>query len=308
VISFFATFHRRTTARLLIIGLLLVLHASLAGAAPAEREVVYWYTSDFPPVYIHAGPKRGLGHGDKRKDILIGQLREFRHEAVEAPTRRLMEDLKTKPNVCSVAIVKTPEREATFEFSATPVIWTLPNGVITLRDRLPMFTPFLNERGELRLDAFLSSGKGRRLGIISGRSFGTGIDPVLKKHAEHKSVVTVPSSDQFASRLLKLANQNEFDAIIGYVTELNYVAEQLGLDRRKFSFLPVAEEVPIQPGYVACSKSPFGKRVIAAVNRVLADKKTQQKIEAAYREWLDPENLTLYDRLRGGLTNSVPTR
>jgi uncharacterized protein (TIGR02285 family) len=239
---------------------------------------------------------------------LVSRLHEFRHEIVEAPTRRLMEDLKTKPNVCSVAIVKTPEREAVFDFSAMPVIWTLPNGVITLRNRLPMFTPFLNDRGELRLDTLLSSGKNRRLGILTGRSFGTGIDAVLKKHAGHESLVTVPSSDQFASRLLKLANQDEFDAIIGYATELNYVAEQLGLDRRKFAFLPVAEEVPIQPGYVACSKTPFGKRVIASVNRILADKQIQQKIEAAYREWLDPENLALYDRLRSRNANPMPHR
>jgi len=283
--------------RAIAILLCLLAFEPVGAAERDERDLVYWYTSDFPPVYILSGPKRGSGHGDKRRDLLIKHLRGFRHEVVEASTRRMMEDLKTKPNVCSVAVVKTPERETTMEFSAIPVIWTLPNGAITLRSRLPAFAPFLNERSELRLDAFLANAKEHHLGIIAGRSFGTGIDAVLKKHATSESVVVVPASDLFASRLLKLANQNELDAILGYAIELNFVSGQLGLDRNKFALLPVAEEAPIQAGYVVCSKSTIGRRVMAEVNSLIGEKKIQAKMEAAYREWLDEESTALYDRV-----------
>ncbi len=276
--------------------------APTGGTSANQDGTIYWYGGDFPPYSIVAGPKQGQGIADQRKDLLVEYLPEFRHETIHATTARILQEIKIKPNACNVAYLKTPEREAIMEFSATPIQWILPNGIITSRNRLPVLKRFINDRGELKLDAFLNTGQ-YRLGIIAGRSFGTGIDAVLKKYKDKNLLVTVPSRDHSASRLLKLLNQSEYEAIVGYAIELNYIIRELGLNAGDFVFLPVAEEPSLIPTYVVCSKSDVGKHVIATVNRAITDTKTKQRVETSYRTWLAGENLALYDRLQQQLHN-----
>ena len=275
--------------------LFLFLLTAFAQAEAIKRETVFWYISDFPPAYILTGPSQGQGMGDRRIQILAKRMPEFRHEIVVAPQSRFMEMVKAKSNVCNAGLLKTPERETFMEFSAVPYGEALPNGIITTRKRLDLFMPFLNNQGELRLDDFLASGKSR-LGIIASRSFGAGIDAVLKKYAQRASIV--PSSDHLSSRLMKLSNQNEFDAVIAYPTELLYLTRELGLDEKEFVFLPVAEEPQLTGAFIACSKSEFGKEVMAAINRLLADPVVQREIAAAYRAWLPKDAGEHFERLR----------
>jgi len=280
--------------RSILIAVLSMLSVGAWSADAGKRETISWYISDFPPSYILAGPSKGQGMGDRRIQIFTKRAPEYTHEVVVAPQSRMMEMFKVKPNVCNAGLLKTAERETFMEFSA-PYGEALTNGVVTTRKRMELFKPYLNEQGELRLDDFLASGKSR-LGLIASRSFGNGIDAVLKKHASMASVV--PSSDHLSSRLLKLANQNEFDAVIAYPTELRYLIRELGLDEKEFVFLPVAEEAPVTHAFITCSKSDLGKQFIAIINRLLEDPVVQQEVAAAYRAWLDDDSAARFDRLR----------
>jgi uncharacterized protein (TIGR02285 family) len=284
----------RVVKRALLL-LLLVCPANFVGAESDRREVILWYVSDFPPSHILSGPQRGQGMGDRRIQIFTQQLSQFRHQIAVAPFIRFIEAVKTEPNACNAGLLKTPEREAFIEFSAAPYGEALSNGIITTRGRMALFTPFINEFGDLRLNDFLASGKAR-VGVIPGRSFGAGIDTVLKKYADRAAVVA--STDHLATRLVMLANENKFDAAIGYPTELRYLTRELGLDEQNFVFLPVVEEPPLLPAYIACSKSAFGRQVMAAINRALADVEVQNQITAAYIAWLDDETAARYKRLR----------
>ena len=265
-------------------------------AVADSTETVLWPVSDFPPSQITTGPYRGQGAADRRRQIVIRQMPEFRHEIIDVATVRIMDLFKTKPNICLSNALKTSEREVFMAFSVTPTLLGLPNGLITTRQRLAQFKSYIGESGEFRLDEFLRDGK-FRLAIVAGRSFGTGIDPVLKKHEKDASVVTVPSSDHMSSRLLKLANQKEFDAVIGYANELRYVTRELKLNEQDFIWLPVQGEPPLLRSYFACSKSDLGRRVIAAVDRALANEETQREINAAYRAWLGEEAAVRFDAL-----------
>lgn len=86
--------------------------------------------------------------------------------------------------------------------------------------------------------------------------------------------------------------------MIAYPYELQYVAQQLKLDPRDFVFIPIAEHLALQPIYVACSKSEFGKQVIAAINLALSNATARREIEVAYRFWLDKASADRWDRLR----------
>lgn len=279
--------------------ILFVLLSLVAGSSAAQnddRETVYWYVSHFPPAFITSGRYQGMGWGDKRIQLLMQRMPEFRHEIVEASVNRFVEDVATKPNVCRTTLLKTPERETLVSFTA-PISWTLPNGIITTRARLARLEPYMNKRNEVRLGALLDAGN-YRVGVIAVRSFGNGIDAVLRKHAGQPTVVTVPSSDQSSSRLLKLIHQDEFDAIVGYAVELRYLTRELGLNETDFVFVPVAEESRLVPTFVGCSKSPLGQRIVDHVNRALHDRELLRADAAAYRYWLDDASNARFERAR----------
>ena len=269
--------------------------AVVVRAATDTRETILWPVHDFPPSNILTGPDKGKGSADRRRDGLIRRLPQFHHQTFEASTSRSLDMLKTRPNVCMVGVLKTPERQVFMAFSTRP-FQTLSNGVITTRKRLELFNLYFNERRELRLDQLLAEGR-HRVGIISGRSFGAEIDALLKKHAGQPSIFVVPSSDHFSSRLLKLSNQNEFDAILGYPFELRYLTRQLGLNEQDFALLPIAGIAPLQQSFVACSKTEHGKRIVEAIDQALADGSAKREFEAAYSVWLDEETAARYDRL-----------
>lgn len=266
-----------------------------AQAQTGQQQKVYWYYSDFPPYYINSGPDQGKGLGDQQVQTFMRSMPQFRHERVLAPLDRIMEMMKVQTSACKVFLLKTPERAAMLEFS-TPILETLPNGFVTLRSRLEQFKPFLDKRGQLRFDDWLENGQ-YRISTAAGRSFGAGIDAVLKKHEGQKSIAVHPSSG-LASRLLKLVHQNEYDAVLAYPHELQSVVRQLELNPHDFVFIPIAEHVSLQPIYVACSKSTFGKQMITEINRVLADPTERREIETAYRFWLDEESAARWDHLR----------
>jgi uncharacterized protein (TIGR02285 family) len=274
----------------------LIFLAAFFWFAPAycQDRTIYWAVGYFPPFSILEGDYASQGFADAFRRILFENLRGYKHELIVATTARSIERIQAQPNVCSTTLLKTPERERMMEFS-TKVQDLLPNGVVTLRAKLPLFQPFLNERGELRLAEFLSSGN-YRLGVVS-RSFGQGIDRLLKRYEGEPSIVIVPSTDHFTTRLQKLVTQHEFDAILGYANELQYAARSLNLAPQQFAFLHVAEEPGLISLYVACSQSATGRRVIDEVNRVLADPIHQQTIKAAYRYWLDAESANRFEQL-----------
>jgi uncharacterized protein (TIGR02285 family) len=228
--------------------------------------------------------------------ILIRHSPQFHHERVLASHSRAMTMLKIQPNACHTALFKTPERAAEMEYSQ-PLLPNLSNGLITLRTRADQFKPYLNLQGQVQLEALLSKST-YRLGIMAGRNFGSGADAVLRKYVGQPSIVLVSSSDGLESRLLKLIHQHEYDGVMGYSYELQYVVRQLKLNPHDFVFLPIAEQEPLQSIYVACSKSDFGKQIITAINHTLADPSVRKEMEAAYRYWLDDASATRWDRLR----------
>ena len=223
------------------------------------------------------------------------RLPEFRHEVVDASASRVFELVENKTNGCVPNLFKTPAREAKMEFSE-PLMGIIPNGLVILRSNLPAFKPFLNEAGELRFGQLLSDGK-YRVATITGRSFGPGIDAVLKEHAGKPAISIVPSTDHFATRLLKLATQKEYHAVIGYATELRYVTRESKLNIADFVFLPVVEERTPIPMYVGCSKAEPGRKAIAAINRALSDANVRRELRNAYRAWLDEETAERFDKL-----------
>jgi len=47
-------------------------------------------------------------------------------------------------------------------------------------------------------------------------------------------------------------------------------------------------------GYVACSKTPWGKKLIEKINRILLEQRPTKQYRSAYERWLDKSSLESY--------------
>jgi len=262
----------------------------------AEQPTVFWFRSDFAPGSIVSGPDKDSGYLDQLTTAIEKHLPDYRHSWVTAPVSRIQEEMKTRPNACNPAFLKTPEREKVFVFSA-PYIELLPNGLVVNRVSLPRLKPFLSAKGAVRLGDLLASHLWH-VAIVAGRSYGEGINAALKANFDSGLVIAVQSADLFSTSLRKLADRRDLDGVIGYSSELDYAVKSQGYDPAKFVFVPVAEEPPLVASHVACSRSPFGEAFIAQVNALIASSDVHDIVVNAYRSWLPADTVAYYDRLR----------
>lgn len=276
---------------ILALGGLMLLTGGAAPVCAQEKPVVVWYVLDFAPVNTIQGPFKGKGNRDTAMRLVIEHTPEFVHRITYSNGPRALDALKNTPNACQPALMYTEER-AKFAYYSISSDWGLPNGIIILAERAADFAPFLNAAGELKLESLLTAST-LRLGINTGRSYGEEIDSVLNRHPDR--IVQVASSNLFSSNLLKLASQSEFDATIGFPTELYYLI-QTGAVPMKFKFLPVAEARSMILGEIGCSKTEQGRQFIETFNRVLARPEVQAAIDAAAIELVPPDLRDYYLR------------
>ncbi|XVJ70793.1 MAG: TIGR02285 family protein [Rhizobacter sp.] len=270
------------------------LRVSGQPAVDPARETIKWYSTHFPPYVNLSGQDQGHGAFQLVMKTLVKNLPQYQHRSVEASLPRVIESIKTTPDGCTVMLLRTKEREALMDFSARAHTHVLPNGMVTLRRKMDALRPHINERGEIRLDELLGSKK-FKLALAQDRSWGEGIDPIVRKHAAN--LISISSTEVFASRLLKLTNQNEFDAIIGYAIELKYTVNELKLNQADYVVLPIAESSNLLPVSVSCSYSTQGKAILSAIDRLLSESLIVKQMDDFYRGLLDEETLRYYDKL-----------
>lgn len=260
------------------------------GAEPssAPPPVIEWYLIDLPPVQIATGDLRGKGYTDRIRWRLIAGLSNYRHRLKLANVQRIVADIKTKPNICNPAFLRTPEREQFMEFSE-PLHAQYSNGAVVLKQRLGSFERFITPGGELQVDAMLAAGG--QLAVQSGRSYGTELDSLAEKARKSNHLVVLSSTRPVEAKL-GLLEKGRVDAAFLYPIELALTLRHTGQENL-YEFLPVAGNGSYTLNYLACSKSPLGKRVIEEAN-ALVGRERDGFFAGAYREWLPAGNLKMH--------------
>lgn len=272
-----------------------LLLAAGASQAQMERKTIVWMRSSFTPITIVEGPDQDQGYVDRWLALVEGRLPDYRYYRVTATTQRAMDEMKTRPNICSPAFLKTPEREALFVYSK-PYLQMLPNGMVTTQAKLDALKPFLDKSGQLRLDALLGSER-FRVAAQAQRSYGAVIDQALAAH--DRAVTRQHQQKTLTSNLKAMAtNRADFDGYLGYAVEFEYYVRQLDIGPHLFAFLPVAGQPLLLPAYLACSRSPEGEAFIRRVDALMDDPALQQQTAAYYRAWLPPAVARYWDRIR----------
>lgn len=255
-----------------------LLFFALAARCPAEETEITWMLPQFPPVAIAGPAMRGQGYGDRQVQYLIAHLPEFRHVTVSATAARAWHDIGSHDAVCTVAAAKLPERERLGLFSARGFLSAL-NGVVVRTDRLEEFAPFRDKSGALDL-ARLAADSHLVGGYTDNASYGPAIDAFIRDPQRKTPLEMTPH----LRMPLLLLDKGRIDFTFGYEMELTYYRKIYGLGN-DFTALPTFPEQVRQTGYVVCSNREIGRKVIAAIDALLASDEAMLSFIEPLREW-----------------------
>ncbi len=277
----------------IILLLSLVLPAVFASPrSAAAEESITWLEADAPPFFIQDGPDRGQGYEDIITAIIQEKMPDYVHHRITATISRHYRDFKNRKKVCNVGLYKTPEREKFLYFSI-PSFFTLPTVIIIKKER---FADFGNSK-TVALERVLEN-QNLLIGRAQNRSYGRYVDEILDRHKGAKNIF-VYEGKQLSLNFFRMLQLNRLDGMIGLPEEAMYLAEELGI-RDQIMTLTIAENqrgMESWLSYVGCSRTPWGKKVIARINEILLKERPTERYRAAYERWLDPSSLENYRKL-----------
>lgn len=272
-----------------------------------------WQVRDMPPhmVYVDGKPpariedlSRGTIGAFMRQ--LLPLLPQYRHEFVEATAARAEAMVREGQTLCSMIHLYTPERLAERYFTpAYPVLGQLQAQVVVHRSQLARFAALGRP---LSLAALLQ--RADLSGAMSaGRSFGAGVDRVIRAQGEGSNlrpiVVVRHSSVLTMLRARRMDYALDFSSgVEDYLRSVNAPGELV--------CLPISEAPLIPLSYASCSRNEEGRRQVeaidAAIRRLAQGPERDAWIGSGFIGWRPPleaqERARLKrffdDRARGG--------
>lgn len=257
--------------------------------SPMAKETITWLEATFPPYFIHQGEYKGQGYGDVVTDILTENLDQYAHKRMLANISRHYRMYKRGENVCSVGLYKKPEREE-FVYFSMPSFLTLPNVIVINRKKHDAF----GGKNMVSLATILQD-NALVIGQAKNRSYGRIIDNLFEKYGNASNVFAYEGKS-LSLNFFQMLKRDRLDGIIGLPEEVLYQAENLGI-RDQIMTLAIQENqqsIEAWLSHVVCSKTPWGKKVIEDVDKVLLQQRPTQAYRAAYERWLDKASIPRY--------------
>jgi len=256
------------------------LGATPAFAANLPAPLIRWQILDFPPYHIVNGPHRGEGLRDQFLQALIAELPGFRHEIEVSGAERQTALMKAAQPVCTLSMLRTPERETFMQFAQQPIQLQLPVVLIVPRTVAQDGSLPVEQSGAVSLGGTLALGK-LHLGVVPKRSFGSSIDEVIARARRQRPDAVLEFAEQgVVAGLLKLMQRGRFELALGYSLEV----EQLRLNDpgiEELRYFPLTEAPALVPAQVGCSRHPDAQHVLRAIDAA------QPRLAAAKRRLRD---------------------
>jgi len=270
----------------------LLLITLLTPVKSIAADSIAWMEAVAPPFFIHEGPFKGQGYEDLISNILINHLPQYNHTHLQANISRHYQQWKQGEKACALAMYKTPERMK-FVYFSIPSVFTLPTVLIIRKDR---FKDFGNSE-IVSLSEILQANT-VIIGRSNNRSYGIEFDKTLKRYSNKDNTYTYEGGG-LTQQLFKMLSAKRIDALCGLPEEAMYLAEQMGI-RDKIMTLAIKENQVNNNAsltYVACSKTEWGKKVIADINSVLLQQRPTKPYQTAYERWLAPSSIPGFRKL-----------
>lgn len=267
--------------------LLLLLLIFIFPVCNAGGKEIVWLTADFPPYTIVSGSYKEQGSIDYVHKLVKDELKEYKHIKMVANSKRVFHEIKNRDMVGYPSAIKSKERERYTIFSV-PFLLVLPTGVITLKDKLGKFSPFI-EKGEFNLKKAVTQSR-LILGRSVGRAYGGSIDKIIKQFPDNRNI-KIFYKDLFKSSINGLVVGN-VDYIVGYPSEAFYFLNKE--NRIKIVNIHVKGMPEFLLGYYAFPKTKWGNKIVKRVNKVLLKHRNTEHVLKAFERWMDDHTKKLY--------------
>jgi uncharacterized protein (TIGR02285 family) len=275
------------------LALLIALLAPLPlRAADPEGSAITWYRMEFPPVYISEGPYQALELLGPVDRAILRALEQqgYTVTTYTANWERIAHELHSGKPVCTSLPLRTPELEASLEYSI-PHSLALPPGVVIRKSDLARFRRFMTAGGRVALEALLRE-RELKLGITAGRYY-TGIIDTLLGPYQGKPQIFEHYARDAGSGLVRMLLGGRLDYTLLFPWEATYLATLEGKPQA-LATLPVEGMSDYVLAVGACPKTAWGKQVIAIANLAIRAVRTTAEYQRVKEHWLDEESLVLY--------------
>lgn len=225
-----------------------------------EKETIRWLYWDQVPNFILEGKFKGQGRSDLFMKTLQDKLPQYHHVNVQTNARRYHR-LIQEENVC-VALAWIVPGSKDYRIYSRPTSILHRVGIHTLKSKQHLF----GEQGEVLSLAKLLAKPKLKFGHLEGMPYTKRVNDLIERYRDRQHVyVFSPLENEFD---LNLLSRNRLDYFLGYPSQARYDAELRGV-ANKYQFYNLEETGSYASLHTHCSKTPFGEKVMAEVDKIL---------------------------------------
>lgn len=215
--------------------------------------------------------------------ILLNQSEnQLNFEQQQASYTRSWSDLNKLGNACMYNKFKSTEREEIAYFSQKPISIFPPLRLIVLKKHAAQFA------AQIDLTNLPLSMKGH-IGVVTSRSYGKVINQILMEQPE---IFYFRSGMGSTIKLLEMLVKNRVLGVIEYSKEASLQQDKLGLSF-DYQVIPIKNVMQPSFGYMACSKTPEGKKLIAEIDRIMVTPAFKQAFVEEHNQSFDNDEKAL---------------
>lgn len=257
----------------------------------SSQDIIF-YEFDFPPFLITSGEFAEHGILNYFKKVFLAEFSDYDLTVHQSNDMKIWSELNKKPNVIISAGLKTSERLQQGIYSI-PYLLLLPNGIIIDRSNYDNIKPYLNEIGEVKLEALITESR-LKGGISLEQVYGGIIDETLTKHRYNKNIYP-DYFKSFEDKIYTVSNR-ELDYVFGFPVEAEFFMKKHPETGGEIMNLAIEGMTEFSLVYMIVSKSELGQTMIEEINTFINKTIRQKEFHEKYEYWLDEENKIRYRR------------
>ncbi|WP_374763430.1 hypothetical protein [Yunchengibacter salinarum] len=215
--------------------------------------------------------------------LLAGEMDDVTFRVSGATPARTRAMLEQRPNVCVGNRLKNAVRARYTVGTTLPQLVAPGLRLFLRRDAVSAMDASRPEATEtVRLDALLRAHPGLTLGVPEGRFYGRPLDRLLADPPHPGQVWRVRTPD-INDSVVSLLHKGRFDGLLEYENQFRFYSSPAELAR----ILPLKlEESPaFIPGYILCSRTDTGRRLVAAFDRAIRTLSREHIFLAIHLRW-----------------------
>ena len=269
------------TIRVILSCLILSLSIGNKDVFASEKETIRWLGWEQVPNFITHGKFKGQGLGDSFTAILQSKLPQYAHKNVISNARRYHQ-LISQEDVCVAwAWIVPGSRE--FRIHSRPVSLAPRTGIQTLKSKQHLF----GKPGELLSLEKLLANQEIKLGYLEDMVYSKKVQQLIEQHRGGKNILFSSRSDVEFNLAMLAANR--VDYFFGFPAQAIYDAALNDIPN-KYQFYNINEIDMYTSMHTHCSKTPFGRKVMTEVNKILTDEVLMNHLAVVERWYGENEN------------------